>query len=72
MITSELLTDFIQEELNYKREIICDSFSVHNKMLEIRVRNLSKTVSRFGEVVELKKYQNWLNRKREEKLNQIL
>ena len=50
MMTLELLTDFIQEDLRYNREIICESFSIHNKILEIKVRNLSETVTGFGEV----------------------
>jgi hypothetical protein len=72
MMTLELLTDFIQEDLRYNREIICESFSIHNKILEIKVRNLSDTVTGFGEVVELERYQNWLNKKRVKKINQIL
>ena len=71
-MTLELLTDFIQEDLRYNREIICESFSIHNKILEIKVRNLSDTVTGFGEVVELERYQNWLNKKRVKKINQIL
>lgn len=72
MMTLELLTDFIQEDLRYNREIICESFSIHNKILEIKVRNLFDTVTGFGEVVELERYQNWLNKKRVKKINQIL
>jgi hypothetical protein len=72
MITLELLTDFLQGHLRYNKDIICDSFTIHNKMLDIKVINLSKSVRGFGEVVKLEKYYNWLQSVREEKIAQIL
>ncbi len=72
MITLELLTDFLHVHLRYNKDIICDSFTIHNKMLDIKVINLSKSVRGFGEVVKLEKYYNWLQSVREEKINQIL
>jgi len=72
MITLELLTDFLHVHLRYNKDIICDSFTIHNKMLYIKVINLSKSVRGFGEVIELEKYYNWLQSVREEKINQIL
>ena len=72
MITLELLTDFLHEHLRYNKDIICDSFAIHNKMLDIKVINLSKSVRGFGEVVKLEKYYNWLQSVREEKIAQIL
>ena len=72
MITLELLTDFLQGHLRYNKDIICDSFAIHNKMLDIKVINLSKSVRGFGEVVKLEKYYNWLQSRREEKIAQIL
>jgi hypothetical protein len=72
MITLELLTDFIHEYLRYNKDIICDSFTIYDKMLDIKVKNLSNTVREFGEVVKLEKYYNWLQSVREEKINQIL
>jgi hypothetical protein len=72
MITLELLTDFLQGHLRYNKDIICDSFAIHNKMLDIKVINLSKSVRGFGEVVKLEKYYNWLQSVREEKISQIL
>ena len=71
MITLELLTDFLHG-LRYNKDIICDSFTIHNKMLDIKVINLSKSVRGFGEVVKLEKYYNWLQSVREEKITQIL
>jgi len=72
MITLELLTDFIHEYLRYNKDIICDSFTIYDKMLEIKVKNLSNTVRGFGGVVKLEEYYNWLQSVREEKINQIL
>jgi hypothetical protein len=72
MITLELLTDFLQGHLRYNKDIICDSFTIHNKMLNIKVINLSKKVRGFGEVIELERYYNWLQSRRDEKINQIL
>ena len=72
MITLELLTDFIHEHLRYNKDIICDSFTIYDKMLDIKVKNLSNTVRGFGEVVKLEKYYSWLQSVREEKINQIL
>ena len=72
MITLELLTDFLHVPLRYNKDIICDSFTIHNKMLDIKVINLSKSVRGFGEVVKLEKYYNWLQSVREEKIAQIL
>jgi hypothetical protein len=72
MITLELLTDFLHVHLRYNKDIICDSFAIHNKMLDIKVINLSKSVRGFGEVVKLEKYYNWLQSVREEKISQIL
>ena len=72
MITLELLTDFLHEHLRYNKDIICDSFAIHNKMLDIKVINLSKSVRGFGEVVKLERYYNWLSEKRDEKINQII
>lgn len=72
MITLELLTDFLHGHLRYNKDIICDSFTIHNKMLDIKVINLSKSVRGFGEVVKLEKYYNWLQSVREEKIAQIL
>jgi hypothetical protein len=72
MITLELLTDFLHVHLRYNKDIICDSFTIHNKMLDIKVINLSKKVRGFGEVIELERYYNWLQSVREEKINQIL
>ena len=72
MITLELLTDFIHEYLRYNKDIICDSFTIYDKMLDIKVKNLSNTVRGFGEVVKLEEYYNWIQSVREEKINQIL
>jgi len=41
-------------------------------MLDIKVINLSKKVRGFGEVIELERYYNWLQSRRDEKINQIL
>lgn len=72
MITLELLTDFLHVQLRYNKDIICDSFTIHNEMLDIKVINLSKSVRGFGEVIKLEKYYNWLQSRRDEKINQIL
>ena len=48
MITLELLTDFLHIHLRYNKDIICDSFAIHNKMFDIKFINLSKSVRGFG------------------------
>jgi hypothetical protein len=77
MITLELLTEFVRGPLRYNKDIECDSFIIltdfrsKNKILDIKLINLSK-IRGFGEVVKLEKYYNWLQSIREEKINQIL
>ena len=71
MVTLELITDFIHDR-GYNKDILCDSFTIHDNILLIRLKNLSNTVRGFGEIIQLEKYYNWLQSVREDKINQIL
>ena len=66
MITSELLTKFIHEDLRYKSDIKVLSYKINVNWIELQFDNV------MGEVVKLERYYNWLDEKREEKINQIL
>lgn len=66
MITSELLTKFIHEDLRYKSDIKVLSYKINVNWIELQFDNV------MGEVVKLERYYNWLDEKREEKINKIL
>jgi hypothetical protein len=66
MITLELLTEFTHEDLRYKSDIKVVSYKVNVNWIDLQFQNV------MGEVVKLERYYNWLQSRREEKINQIL
>ena len=66
MITLELLTEFTHEYLRYKSHIKVVSYKINVNWIELRFQDV------IGEVVKLERYYNWLQSRREEKINQIL
>ena len=66
MITLEKLTEFTQEELRYKSSIKVISYKIVGNWIDLQFDNGK------GEVVSVDRFNNWVNKKREEKLNQIL
>ena len=66
MITLELLNDFIHEDLRYKSSIKVISYKIIGNWMDLQFD------SGKGEVVSVDRFNNWVNEKREEKINQIL
>ena len=66
MINLELLTEFTNEDLRYKSVIKVVSYRINVNWIELQFQNV------MGEVVKLERYYNWLQSRREEKINQIL
>lgn len=75
MISLELLNEFINEYLRYSKEIICDSFTIeNNEFIFAKSVDSSKTYGVKGILdmtIELKSYYNWLQSRRENKINKI-
>jgi hypothetical protein len=72
MITKDLITKFLHQELSYIEDIVCDSFELYGNVIDIKIRNISNTVRGFGEVVKLERYVNWLSEKRNDKIDNII
>ena len=66
MINLELLTEFAHEDLRYKSVINVVSYRINVNWIELQFQNV------MGEVVKLERYYNWIQSRREEKINQIL
>jgi hypothetical protein len=66
MITLEKLTEFTQEDLRYKSSIKVISYKILNNWIDLQFD------SGKGEVVSVDRFNNWVNEKRVEKINQIL
>lgn len=66
MITLELLTEFTHEDLRYKSGIKVVSYKINVNWIELQFQDV------IGEVVKLERYYDWLQSRREEKINQIL
>ena len=66
MITLEKLTEFTQEDLRYKSSIKVISYKIIGNWMDLQFD------SGKGEVVGVDRFNNWVNEKREEKINQIL
>jgi hypothetical protein len=66
MITLEKLTEFTQEDLRYKSSIKVISYKIIGNWMDLQFD------SGKGEVVSVDRFNNWVNEKREEKINQIL
>ena len=65
MITLELLTEFTHEDLRYKSDIKVVSYKISVNWIDLQFQMM-------GEVVKLERYYNWLQSRREEKINQII
>ena len=66
MISLELLTDFVHEDLRYKSDIKVVYYKINVNWIELQFQGV------MGEVVKLERYYNWLNEKREEKISKLL
>ena len=66
MITLEKLTEFTQEDLRYKSSIKVISYKIIGNWIDLQFDNGK------GEVVSVDRFNNWVNEKRIEKINQIL
>lgn len=66
MINLKKLTDFTQEDLRYKSSIKVISYKIIGNWIDLQFD------SGKGEVVSVDRFNNWVNEKREEKINQIL
>lgn len=66
MITSEKLTEFTQEELRYKSSIKVIFYRIIGNWIDLQFDNGK------GEVVSVDRFNNWINKKREEKISQLL
>ena len=66
MITLEKLTEFTQEDLRYKSSIKVISYKIIGNWIDLQFD------SGKGEVVSVDRFNNWVNEKRIEKINQIL
>lgn len=65
-IPLKLFTDFIHEDLRYKFSVQVVSYKINGNWIELQFGN------QIGEVVKITRYYDWLRKKREEKINQIL
>lgn len=72
MITLELLNDFIQEDLRYKSHIKVVYYKVNVNWIELQFGDADPMWKLEGELVKLGRYYDWLGKKREGKINQIL
>ena len=72
MITNELLTKFLHEELRFNSETYCLDFKIFNNVIDIKLYNKQTKTGFIGEVVLVERYQAWIEKKRDSKINQIL
>jgi hypothetical protein len=66
MITLERLTQFTHDDLSYKPIIKVVYYKMLNDWIDLQFDNGK------GEVVSAERFYNWINKKRIEKINQIL
>ena len=66
MITLEKLTEFTQEDLRYKSSIKVISYKIFGNWIDLQF------VNGKGEVVSIDRFNNWMKKKREEKISQLL
>jgi hypothetical protein len=67
MITLELLTEFTHEDLRYKSDIKVISYEIIRDWIQLQFDD-----NVMGEVVSSNRFYNWINKKRDEKINQII
>jgi len=67
MITLELLSQFTHEELRYKSKIKVTSYEIIRDWIQLQFDD-----NVMGEVVSSDRFYNWVNEKRDEKINQII
>lgn len=72
MITLELLNKFSQESLRYKEDINVLYYTLNNFSGSEGVDIHLTFNNGGGELVSKERYENWLESKRDEKINQIL
>ena len=65
-MTLELLTEFTHDNLRYKNGIKVISYKILNNWIDLKFDNS------MDEVVSIDRFYNWVNKKREEKLFQLL
>lgn len=61
----KLMTEFAREDLRYKNNISVTHFSIINNHIQLTFNN------EFGEVVSIERYNSWISKRRELKLNDI-
>lgn len=61
----KLLTEFTREDLGYKNNISITHFSIINNHIQLIFND------EFGEVVSIERYNSWISKRRELKLNNI-
>lgn len=66
MITLEKLTEFTHENLGYKPKAKVNSYQIVGDWIQLNFDD------NIGEVVSIDRFHNWINEKRDEKINQIL
>jgi len=66
MITLEKLTEFTQEDLRYKSLIKVISYKIIGNWIDLQFDNGK------GEVVSIDRFNNWMKKKREVKISQLL
>ena len=64
MINLDLLTEFVQSRWSHHPHI--KSYRLIGKMLEVKFED------GFGEVIEIEKYNDWLSKKRDKNIDNIL
>ena len=72
MITNELLTQFLHEELRFKSETYCLDFKIFNNVIDVKLYNKQTKTGFIGEVVFVERYNDWLKKRREKFINQFL
>ena len=72
MISLELLTKFTHEELRYKPKIKVTSYEIIRDWIQLQFDDNVPTPHIMGELVSVDRFYNWVNEKRNEKINQII
>ena len=72
MITLELLNNFIHEDLRYKSDIKVVFYEIIRDWIQLQFDDNVPTPHIMGELVSVDRFYNWVNEKRDKKINQIL
>jgi hypothetical protein len=72
MITLELLSQFTQEELRYKSGVKVVSYEIIRDWIQLQFDDNAPTPHIMGELVSVDRFYNWVNEKRDKKINQII